>query len=96
MVAPFPEDRTRFLGRRRRMLSMFARHAVQALVQAGQSPRQIAHQLGISRPTVQRIALEPPVVAVDDAAAHAACGIGRPGLPDDTRAQVRAWLEAEP
>lgn len=69
---------------------------MQAFVQAGQSPRQIAHQLGISRRTVQRIALEPPVVAVDDAAAHAACGIGRPGLPDDTRARVRARLEAEP
>ena len=52
---------------------MLDRHAVQALLQAGQSPRQIAHQLGISRRTVQRIAQEPPVVAVDDAAAHVAC-----------------------
>ena len=75
---------------------MLDRHAVQALLQSGQSARQIAHQLGISRRTVQRIAHEPPVVAVDDAAAHAARGIGRPGLSDGTRALVRAWLEAEP
>jgi transposase len=39
---------------------MLDRHAVQALLQAGRSPRQIADQLGVSRRTVQRIALEPP------------------------------------
>jgi transposase len=75
---------------------MLDRHAVQALLHAGQTPRQIAHQLGMSRRTVQRIALEPPVATVDDAAAHAARGIGRPGRPSAIDAQVRAWLEAEP
>ena len=75
---------------------MLDRHAVQALLQAGHAPRQIAHQLGISRRSVQRIALEPPVATVDDAAAHAARGIGRPGLPATVQAAVRAWLEAEP
>jgi transposase len=78
------------------MLSMLDRHAVQALLKAGHAPRQIAHQLGISRRTVQRIALEPPVTTVDEAAAHAARGIGRPGVPDAVQTQVRAWLDAEP
>lgn len=75
---------------------MLDRHAVQALLRAGQSPRQIAHQLGISRRTVQRIALEPPVATVDDAGARAARGIGRPGLPPSVHDQVRAWLLDEP
>jgi len=78
------------------MLSMLDRHAVQALLLAGQTPRQIAHQLGISRRTVQRIALEPRVATIDDGAARAARGIGRPSLPSARREQVRAWLETEP
>ena len=53
------------------MLSMLDRHAVQALLHAGQTPRQIAYQLGISRRTVQRIALGPPV---DDTAPRVARG----------------------
>ena len=71
------------------MLSMLDRHAVQALLHAGQTPRQIAHQLGMSRRTVQRIALEPPVTTVDDTAARAACGIGRPGVGDATTTRLR-------
>jgi len=78
------------------MLSMLDRHAVQALLHAGQTPRQIAHQLGMSRRTVQRIALEPPVTTVDDTAARAACGIGRPGIGAATTTRLREWLEAEP
>jgi len=50
------------------MLSMLDRHAVQA----GHRPRQMGHQLGISRRSVQRIALEPPVTMADDATARAA------------------------
>ncbi len=75
---------------------MSDRHAVQALLHAGQSPRQIVHQLGISRRTVHRIALEPAVATIDDAAARAARGIGRPGLPTAVRAQVQAWLTDAP
>ncbi len=75
---------------------MLDRHAVQALLHAAQTPRQIAHQLGMSRRTVQRIALEPPVTTVDDTAARAACGIGRPGVGDATTTRLREWLEAEP
>ncbi len=41
---------------------------------------------------MQRIAKEPPVDSVDDAAARAAGGIGRPGLSSAVHAQVRAWL----
>ena len=75
---------------------MLDRHAVQALLKAGQAPRQIAQQLGISRRTVQRIAVEPPVDTVDDAAARAARGIGRPGLSVALQDQVRAWLADDP
>lgn len=75
---------------------MLDRHAVQALRQAGHTPRQIAHQLGISRRTVQRIALEPLVTTVDDTAARAARGVGRPRLPTTVHTQVRAWLTDDP
>jgi len=78
------------------MLSMLDRHAVQALLKAAHTPRQIAHQLGISRRTVQRIANEPPVNTVDDAAVRAARGIGRPGPTSAVQAQVQAWLTEDP
>lgn len=55
--------------------------------------RQIAHQLRISRRMVQRIALEPPVATVDDAAAHAARGIGRPGVGDGITTHRRQFQD---
>lgn len=75
---------------------MLNRHVVQRLLAAGVGPREIARQLGISARTVQRIALEPPVTAVDDAAAHAARRIGRPALTPAVRAVVAEWLKDEP
>ncbi len=75
---------------------MLNRHAVQQLLAAGVGPREIARQLEISRRTVQRIAREPQVDAVDDAAAHAARRIGRPARSATARALVDAWLRDEP
>lgn len=45
---------------------MIDRHAVQALLKAGQKQRDIAKQLGSSERSVRRIAKEPPVVEGDD------------------------------
>jgi len=55
---------------------MLDRPAVQALRKAGQTPRQIARQLEISRRSVQRIANEPPVDTAIVATARAATMVG--------------------
>ena len=75
---------------------MLNRHAVQTLLATGRSARQVAHELGVSRRSVVRIAQEPPVTAADDAAARAARGIGRPGIAPALGAQIRAWLVEDP
>lgn len=75
---------------------MVDRHAVQALLHAGQTPRQIAHQRGIARRTLQRMALEPPVRTADGTAAGAACGLGHSGIGEATTTLLRSWVEAEP
>ena len=49
---------------------MIDRHAVQALLASGHSPKQIARQLRISTRSVQRIAKEPAVESADDTEAR--------------------------
>jgi IS30 family transposase len=51
------------------MLRMLDRHAVHALLKAGQSTKEIAVQMGVTRRTIQRIAKEPAVEEADDAEA---------------------------
>jgi transposase len=75
------------------MLRMLDRHAIQQLLRAGQRPRQIAQQFGISRRTVERIAREPAVTDADDQAARQARRLGRPGVGAEVRATVRRLLE---
>ena len=75
---------------------MLDRHAVHELLRAGVRPRQIAHQLGVSRRTIERIAREPAPVDADDAAERRRRRIGRPGIPAVTREAVRQWLAEEP
>ena len=75
---------------------MLDRHAVRRLLQAGLRPRQIAHQLGVSRRTVERIVHEPVPVDADDRAERRRRRIGRPGVPPAARETVRQWLADEP
>jgi len=74
------------------MLRMLDRHAVQAMLQAGERPRQSSKVLGISVRTVWRIAKEPALQSGDDAAARRARGLGRPPVAPE----VTTWLTAEP
>ena len=78
------------------MLRMIDRHAVHALLQAGQSTKDVAVQFGVSRRTIQRILKEPPVEDADDASARRRRGVGRPPLPEPVRLQLRDLLAADP
>ena len=75
---------------------MLDRHAVHELLRAGVRPRQIAHQLGVSRRTIERIVREPVPVDADDQAERRRRRIGRPGVPPTARETVQQWLADEP
>jgi transposase len=78
------------------MLRMLSRHAVQELVRAKVTAREIAKQFGVSIRTVRRIIREGAVESADDAAARHARGIGRPGVEAAVRDRVRALLVEDP
>jgi transposase len=78
------------------MLRMIDRHAVHALLVAGQSTKEIAAQFGVSRRTIQRVAKEPPVTEADDAEARQRRGVGRPALDDATRIRLGDLLVGDP
>src|SRR5690606_33024845 len=78
------------------MLRMLDRHAVHALLEAGQSTQEIAAQFGVSRRTVQRIAKEPAVESGDDDAARRRRGVGRPGVDAAVRERLRELLVHDP
>jgi transposase len=75
---------------------MLDRHAVHALLDAGEAPKKIAKQLGISVRTVQRIAREPRVESADDAAARRERGVGRPAVPERVKERLRALITEDP
>jgi len=74
---------------------MIDRHAVHALLQAGQPTQDIALQMGVSQRTIQRIANEPPVAAADDAHERRRRGLGRPRVPLALRERLRELLAAD-
>lgn len=78
------------------MVSMLDRHAVHALLEAGESTKAIAKQLGVSRRTIQRIATEPPVADGDDAAARRHRGVGRPPVPEEIKRRLVALIAEDP
>ena len=78
------------------MLRMLDRHAVHALLKAGQSTKEIAEQVGVSRRTIQRIAKEPQVEDADDGEARRRKGVGHPALPEPVRLQLRDLISADP
>ena len=75
---------------------MIDRHAVHALLLAGQSTKDIAAQFCVSRRTIQRVAKEPPVEEANDAAARQRRGVGRPALAEPVRLRLRDLLAADP
>ncbi|HEX2219575.1 MAG TPA: IS21 family transposase [Gemmatimonadales bacterium] len=75
---------------------MIDRHAVHALLKAGQPTKDIALQMGVSPRTIQRIAKEPPVEAADEAEARRQRGLGRPPVPAAVRQRLRELLGADP
>lgn len=75
---------------------MIDRHAVHALLEAGKPTREIAKQFGVSQRTIQRIAEEGPVEAADDAEARRQRGVGRPGVPEQVRERLRAFVAEDP
>jgi transposase len=75
---------------------MLDRHAVQALVRAKVTAREIAEQLKVSVRTIRRIVREGEVATGDDAAARSARQVGRPQVTEAVRARVHALLLEDP
>lgn len=75
---------------------MIDRHAVHALLKSGQSTKDIAQQMGVSRRTIQRIAKEPPVEAADEAEARRLRRIGRPPVAQAVRERLQELIRADP
>jgi transposase len=75
---------------------MLDRHAIQELLRAGVSARQIARQVKTSVRTVRRIAREAAVETSDDVASRAQREIGRPAVADTVRTRVTALLTEDP
>src|ERR1700686_4975081 len=79
------------------MWDMLKRHEIKVLLKAGHTQTEVARLAGVSRRSVQRVALEGAITApVDDQATRQARGIGRPSLVGDFRKFVVDLLEQEP
>jgi transposase len=74
------------------MLRMLDRHAVQALVRARVTAREIAEQLKVSVRTVRRIVREGAVETGDDVVARSTRQVGRPQVTDAVRARVHGLV----
>lgn len=70
---------------------MLDRHAVQELLRAGLSARVVAHQFGVSRRTIERIAHEAPVERTTPSVA-----VGRPRVDEALRARIGALVREDP
>jgi len=75
---------------------MLDRHAVQELVRADVTAREIAKQFGVSVRTIRRIVREGEVQTGDDATARNARHVGRPRVTDAIRARVQALVLEDP
>ncbi len=75
---------------------MLDRHAVQELVRAKVTAREIAKQFGVSVRTVRRILREGRIDTGDDALARNDRQLGRPGVPEAVRARVHALVLDDP
>ena len=77
------------------MIGMLKRHEIEILLKAGHSQPEVARLSGVGLRSVWRIAKEPSVVDVDDAAEGEKRRIGRPNVVEDFRKQVEAILKQE-
>lgn len=78
------------------MLRVIDRHAVHALLEAGQKQTEVAKQLGISERLVRRMPKEPPVADGDDAVERRRRGIGRPAVPDAVKRRLVTLMAEDP
>lgn len=75
---------------------MLDRHAVQELVRAKLTAREIAKQFGVSVRTIRRIVQEGAVQTGDDATARSARHVGRPQVTEAIRARVQSLVLEDP
>jgi transposase len=78
------------------MVPLLKRHEIQVLLGAGHKKKETAKLAGVPERTVWRIAREPHVVDVNDAAERKARGIGRPSVVESFRNAVVEILKTEP
>lgn len=78
------------------MLKMLDRHAVHALLRAGETKKKIAEQFGVTVRTVQRIAKEPPVEDGDDVAERRRRGVGRPPVTPAVKQRLVDLIAEDP
>lgn len=73
--------------------SLLKRHEIQVLLKAGFDAAKVAVLSGTSVATVNRVADEPDVTHVDDAAERRSRKIGRPSKAAPFSQSVKAWLD---
>ena len=78
------------------MIDMLKRHEIQVLRRAGHSLDEVAKLAGVSRRSVVRVEAEGAVSQVDNEAARALRGIGRPSKAEPFRSFVVEQLTREP
>jgi transposase len=89
-------DRRRRRGQREPMLSQLKRLEVQVLRRAGLSRPKVSALTGVSSRSIRRIDKEEAITTVDDRAATAHRGVGRPSKAEPYRVFVTAVLKDEP
>jgi transposase len=77
------------------MIGMLKRHEIEILLKAGHSQPEVVRLSGVGLRSVRRIAREPSVVDVDNAAERKKRRIGRPNLVENFRKQVEGILKQE-
>ena len=76
---------------------MLKRHEIKVLLRAGHTQTDVARLAGVSRRSVQRVAIEGAITApVDDHTARQVRGIGRPSVVEHFRKFVVDLFEQEP
>lgn len=78
------------------MIDMLKRHEIQVLRRAKHTLAEVAKLAGVSRSSVQRVAAEPPVSALDIERAHGVARVGRPSKVEGYRALLVRELERQP
>jgi transposase len=78
------------------VIDMLKRHAIQVLRGAGHTLSEIGELVGVGQRSVQRVIAEPAVTTLVVGRPEATRSPGRPAKTEPFRAQVAAWLAAEP